>query len=97
MIQAVLTYGVILTAVLLVVSLILVKVTPKSSFIAYFPGFIFFGIGLILLLFATLFDRIWVLDAGLGGWGIACLFAAIISMIVASVVDAYQQEDAKQA
>ncbi|NLI68563.1 MAG: hypothetical protein GX374_07960 [Bacilli bacterium] len=92
MIQAVITYGVILTAVLLVISLILVKVTPKTSFVAYFPGFIFFAIGLICLLFATLFDRIWVLNAGLGGWGIACLFAAVVSMIVSAVVDAYQQE-----
>lgn len=92
MIQAVFTYGVILTAILLAVSLILVKVSPKSSFIAYFPGFIFFALGLICLLFATLFDRIWVLNAGLGGWGIACLFAAIISMMISAVVDAYRQE-----
>lgn len=91
MIQAVLTYGAILAVVLLVVSLVLVKVTPKSKYIAYFPGFIFFGIGLILLLFATLFDRIYVLNAGLGGWGIACLFAAVISLIVSAIVDAYQQ------
>jgi len=90
MIQAVLTIGAVLTAILLVISLILVKTTSKDSYIAYFPGFIFFGAGLILLLFATLFDRIWIMNAGLGGWGIACLFAAVISMIVAAVVDAYQ-------
>lgn len=91
MIQAVLTIGAILTAALLIVSLVLVKTTPKNSYIAYFPGFIFFGAGLILLLFATLFDRIWVMNAGLGGWGIASLFAAVISMIVAAIVDAYRQ------
>ncbi len=94
MIQAVLTYGAILTAAVLLVSIILVRTTPKHSYIAYFPGFIFFGAGLILLLFATLFDRIWVLEAGLGGWGIASLFAATISMIVAAVIDAYRQEEA---
>lgn len=92
MIQAVLTIGAILTAAVLLVSVILVRVTPKNSYIAYFPGFIFFGAGLILLLFATLFDRIWVMNAGLGGWGIACLFAATISMIVAAIIDAYRQE-----
>ena|SRR5699024_959040 len=94
MIPAVLTIGAILTAAVLIVSIILVKVTPKSSYIAYFPGFIFFGAGLILLLFATLFDRIKILnlEAGLGGWGIASLFAATISMIVAAIIDAYRQD-----
>lgn len=92
MIQAVLTIGAVLTAIVLIVSVILVRVTPKDSYVAYFPGFIFFGAGLILLLFATLFDRIWIMDAGLGGWGIASLFAATISMVIAAVVDAYRQE-----
>ncbi|HZW67287.1 MAG TPA: hypothetical protein VFF20_01545 [Pseudogracilibacillus sp.] len=93
MIQAVLMIGAILSAIVLVVSVVLVKVTPKNSYIAYFPGFIFFGAGLILLLFATLFDRIKLMnmEAGLGGWGIACLFAAAISMIVAAIIDAYRQ------
>lgn len=94
MIQAVLTYGVILTVALLIVSLILVKVTPKKSYIAYFPGFIFFGLGLILLLFATILDRIWILEAGLGGWGIASLFAAGVSLMISAVADAYRQADA---
>lgn len=94
MIQAVLTYGVILTVALLIVSLILVKVTPKKSYIAYFPGFIFFGLGLILLLFATILDRIWILEAGLGGWGIASLFAAGVSLMISAVADAYRQVDA---
>lgn len=91
MITAVLTYGAILAAALLIVSLILVKVTPKNSYVAYYPGFIFFGAGLILLLFATIIDRVWIMEAGLGGWGIASLFAAAISLIVAAVVDTYRQ------
>lgn len=94
MIQAVLTYGSLLTLALLLVSLLLVKVTPKESYLAYVPGFIFFAVGLVCLLFATLFDRIWILEAGLGGWGIASLFAATISMIISAVVDAYRQEEA---
>lgn len=93
MIQAVLTYGGILTAALLVISLILVKVTPKKSYVAYYPGFILFAAGLILLLFATILDRIWIMEAGLGGWGIASLFAAAVSLIVAAIVDAYRQVD----
>lgn len=92
MIQAVLTIGGILTAALLLLSVILVKATPKTSYVAYFPGFISFGAGLILLLFATLLDRIWIMGAGLGGWGIACLFAAAASLIVAAVIDTNRQE-----
>lgn len=91
MIQAVLMIGAVLTAAVLLVSVILVNISPRHSYIAYVPGFIFFGAGLILLLFATLFDRIWVMGVGLGGWGIASLFAATISMIVAAVIDAYRQ------
>lgn len=92
MIQAVMTIGAILTAAVLLVSVILVRISPKNSYIAYVPGFVFFAAGLILLLFATLFDRILIMDAGLGGWGIASLFAATISMIIAAIMDAYRQD-----
>jgi len=93
MIQTTLTIGLVLTVALLIISLILVKVTPKKSYITYFPGFIFFGAGLILLLFATILDRIWVMGTGLGGWGIACLFAAGISLMVTAVFDSYRQSE----
>ncbi|MEJ8778731.1 hypothetical protein [Pseudogracilibacillus sp. ICA-222130] len=93
MITATLTIGAILSAALLIVSLILVKATPKKSYVAYYPGFLFFAAGLILLLFATILDsKVTVYgDAGLGGLGIACLFAAAVSTMVAAVVDAYRQ------
>lgn len=93
MIQATLTIGAVLTVALLILSIILVKVTPKKSYAAYFPGVIFFAAGLILLLFATILDRIWIMGAGLGGWGIACLFAAAISLMVAVIFDTYRQEE----
>lgn len=91
MIQATLTIGAVLTVALLIISIILVKVTPKQSYTAYFPGFIFFAAGLILLLFATILDRIWIMGAGLGGIGIACLFAAVVSLMVSAVFDTYRQ------
>jgi len=91
MIQATLTIGVVLTAALLILSIILVKVTPKKSYASYYPGFVFFAAGLILLLFATIWDRIWVMGAGLGGWGIACLFAAGITLMVTAIFDTYRQ------
>ena len=92
MITATLTLGAILSAALLIVSLILVKATPKTSYVAYYPGFLFFAAGLILL-FATILDaKVTVYGgAGLGGLGIACLFAAAVSIMVATVVDAYRQ------
>src|SRR5690625_1633241 len=91
MIQATLTIGGVLTVALLIISIILVKVTPKQSYATYFPGFIFFAAGLILLLFATILDRIWIMGTGLGGLGIACLFAAAISLMVTVVFDSYRQ------
>lgn len=96
MIQSVITIGAILTVIVLAISIVLVKVTPAKSYVTYFPGFIFFASGLILLLFATLSDRIhpFGLEAGLGGWGIACLFAAVISLIVTTVFDSYKNAEA---
>lgn len=91
MITSALTIGGILSAALLIISVILVKVTPKNSYVAYFPGFLFFAAGLILLLFATILDRIWIMGVGLGGLGIACLFAAAVSMMVSVVFDVYRQ------
>jgi len=91
MIQATLTIGPILTAAVLIISLIITKVSPEKSYKGYFPGFISFGTGLILLLFATILDRIWIMGAGLGGWGIACLFAGAISLMITAVFDTYRQ------
>ncbi|HLR53297.1 MAG TPA: hypothetical protein VK078_01070 [Pseudogracilibacillus sp.] len=91
MISATFTIAAILTVALLVISLILVKATPVKSYITYFPGILSFAAGLILLLFATIIDRIWIMGAGLGGWGIACLFAAGITLMVTAVFDSYRQ------
>lgn len=93
LIQNTFIVGGILTAVVLVISVLAVRFTPAKSYIGYFPGFISFGAGLILLLFATLFDRIWVFGTGLGGLGIACLFAGAASLMVAALVDTARQPD----
>lgn len=94
MIQSVFTVGIILTVVVLVLNLILTKVTPKEKYIGYFPSIASFAIGLILLLCATLIEKVEIMGAGLGGWGIACLFAAAIGFIVTSVVDSFQNATA---
>lgn len=93
MIQSTLAIGAVLTVALLIISFILLKATSAKSYVTYIPGFIFFGAGLILLLFATIIDRISILGTGLGGLGIASLFAAAISLMVLAVFDAYRQVD----
>ncbi|MGM8212381.1 hypothetical protein ACLIBH_06230 [Virgibacillus sp. W0430] len=95
MIQSVFTIGIILTVAILILSFVLVKVTPKTKYISYYPCMFLFGAGLILLLFATIVERTFIMGAGLGGWGIACLFAAAIGFIVTAILDSFQQEDVK--
>ena len=91
MINATLTIAGVLTAALLIISLILVKATPMKSYIAYFPGFLSFAAGLVLLLFATIIDRITIMGTGLGGLGIACAFAAGVTLMVTVVFDSFRQ------
>ena len=90
MIQSVFTIGIVLTVALLILSLILLKATPKEKYIGYFPAIISFAAGLILLLFATLLEKADIMGAGFGGWGIACLFASAVSLIITAVADSYQ-------
>ncbi|HLR59453.1 MAG TPA: hypothetical protein VK094_03155 [Pseudogracilibacillus sp.] len=95
MIQSVLTIGAVLVPALLIISIILIKATSKAKYIGYFPALLSFAAGLVLLLFATIIDKTVIMGAGLGGWGIAFLFAGAVSAIVTSVLDAYAQVDAK--
>lgn len=94
MIQAVFTIGIILTIAVLILSFILVKATPKTKYISYYPCMFLFAAGLILLLFATILERTFIMGAGLGGWGIACLFSAAIGFLVTAMLDSFQQEEA---
>lgn len=92
-IEATLKIGAVLVPAVLILSLIVLKATPKDKYIAYFPGFIAFIAGLLLLLFATILERKFILGAGLGGWGIACLFAGVIAMMLTAIADAYGQPE----
>lgn len=92
-IEATLKIGAVLVPAVLILSLIVLKATPKDKYAGYFPGFISFMAGLFLLLFATILERTFILGAGLGGWGIACLFAGVISMMITAIVDAYGQPE----
>src|SRR5699024_2233138 len=63
-----------------------------KGYTLYYPFAALFGIGLILLLFATILDKIVIAGAGIGGWGIASLFASAIGFIIAAILDTYAQE-----
>lgn len=86
MFQSVLTIGIILVVISVVLSVVILKATPKEKYTGYIPCGLFFAAGLILLLFAT-YGKVEVMGAGLGGWGIACLFASAIGFIITSIVD----------
>lgn len=92
MIQSVFIIGIILSVVAVILGFVLVKAKLKGSYTAYFPIMAIGAIGLILLLFATIIDKVVIMGAGLGGWGIACVFAAAIGLVVTSILDSYAQE-----
>lgn len=92
MIQSVFTIGIILTVVMVILGFVLSKALSKDTYTVYYPFMAMFFIGLLLLLFATIIDKIVIMGAGLGGWGIACLFASAIGFIVTAILDSYAQE-----
>lgn len=95
MIQSVLTIGIVLTVILIIVGFLLTRASLKGNYSVYYPFLAVFGIGLILLLFATIIDKVEIIKGvGLGGLGIACLFSAAIALIVTSILDAYAAQEA---
>src|SRR5699024_12398272 len=95
MMYSLLTYSAFIFPELLIFSIIIIKATPKTKYIGYYPAILSIATGLILLLFATIIEKTVIMGAGLGGWGIAFLFAGAVSSIVTAVLDAYAQVDAK--
>jgi len=88
MIQAVFTIGTVLTVIMVILGIILAK-AKIDGYKIYYPFLAVFLIGLFFLLFATILERTWIMGAGLGGWGIACLFASSIGFIITTILDAY--------
>lgn len=93
MIQAVLTIGTVMTIITVLLAIVLGKMKLKG-YTLYYPFAALFIIGLILLLFATILEKQVFLGAGLGGWGIACLFSSAIGWIIATIIDAYEHVEA---
>ncbi|MBP1950535.1 hypothetical protein [Virgibacillus litoralis] len=83
------TIGLVLVVVLMLFNIVLSKLSSKDRYILYMPGVVLFATGLILFIVATIGDKIVITGLGLGGWGIACMFAAAIDFTVTSIVDTY--------
>lgn len=90
MIESVFMIGIVMTIAAVILGFILTRVNFKATYAPYYPFFALFMAGLFLLLFATIVERTFILGAGLGGWGIACLFASSIGFIVTAILDTYR-------
>ena len=90
LIRSVFIIGIVLTVVTVILGIILSRISFKGNFTIYYPFFGLFLIGLVLLLFATILERQMFFGAGLGGWGIACLFAAAVGFIVTAILDSFK-------
>ncbi len=90
MIESVFMIGIVMTVAAVILGFILTRVNFKATYAPYYPFFALFMVGLFLLLFATIIEKQVILGAGLGGWGIACLFASAIGFIVTAILDTYR-------
>lgn len=79
--------GLVLVVALMIVNIILSKLSSKDKYIMYMPGVVLFATGLILFIVASMAGKVEITGLGLGGWGIACLFAAAIGVTITSIVD----------
>ncbi|MFB4167711.1 hypothetical protein [Virgibacillus sp. JSM 102003] len=77
----------VLVVVLMILNIILSKVSSQDRYIIYMPGVVLFATGLLLFAVAIMAGKIEITGLGLGGWGIACLFASAIQFTVTSIVD----------
>lgn len=93
MVQSVFIIGAVMVVITLVLNFILLKAFSKSTYACYYPSMVFALSGLLFLLVAT-FDKIEVLGAGMGGWGIAFLFASAIGFIITSLLAMNTPENA---
>ncbi|MBY7144181.1 hypothetical protein KFZ56_14205 [Virgibacillus sp. NKC19-3] len=92
MIQSVFAIGGILTAVVILVSIFIANASKKESQVRYYPSTYLAVVGILLILMASIIGKVEMMGAGLGGWGIASLFAAAIGFVITSMMDAYAQD-----
>lgn len=85
MIASVFVIGAVILVITLILNLIFLKAFSKSTYAPYYPSMVFAVSGGVFLFIAT-FEKIEVFGAGMGGWGIACMFASAVGFIVTSVL-----------
>lgn len=93
MIQSVFTIGAILTAVVVVISFFMANASTKESYKRYYPSIYLGIVGILLVLTGSVMERVDIMGAGLGGWGIAAIFASAIGLVITSVMDAYKNAE----
>ncbi|GIO24828.1 hypothetical protein [Oceanobacillus sp. J11TS1] len=94
MVEAVITFGAILTAITALISIFLVKMTSKVSHAGYYPNLFLGLVGILLILVAPIAPKVDFGGAGFGGIGIACMFAAAIGFIISAILDSYKNAEA---
>ncbi|MDY0409043.1 hypothetical protein ACFFIS_17120 [Virgibacillus soli] len=90
MVQSVVIIGAVMAAVLVLIGIVLTKAAGKAKYLPYYPAMVIFGTGIILVTIPTVIGKVTIMGAGLGGWGIAFLFASAIGFIITSIVDSFQ-------
>lgn len=93
MVASVFIIGGIMLVITLVLNIIFLNVFSKSTYAPYYPSMVFSISGLVFLLVAT-YEKIEVFGAGMGGWGIAFLFASAVGYIITSILAMDQTENA---
>lgn len=78
-----------MTVIMIALGFILLKTPGKNPYMPYIPGMIVFPGGILLIVIATIAGKIEIMGAGLGGWGIAFLFASAIGFIITAIIDSY--------
>lgn len=94
LVQAVVTIAAVLAVIAIILGFIFLKSSGGNGYLPYIPSAILFFGGIIVVCSATP-KKIMIWEAGLGGWGIASLFAAGVSFMVLSITHAYQVHDKK--
>ncbi|MFD2044862.1 hypothetical protein ACFSTA_14355 [Ornithinibacillus salinisoli] len=88
-VQSVITISAVLGALAIILGFLLIKLFQHATYLFYFPSLVLFGSGIVFILSTMALEGIEILGAGLGGWGIAALFASLLSFFVTTVTDVY--------
>ncbi|WP_047981769.1 hypothetical protein [Ornithinibacillus contaminans] len=87
--EVIMTIGAVLAVIAIVLGLLGIRIS-RVTYLPYIPSLVMFACGVAVLLLTTVVKKMEFMEVGLGGWGIACLFAAVIGFFVISVTHAFK-------